>query len=795
MTDIAIPGYEIHETLGTGEIATVYHARHLNLNRDVAIKVMDPLLGSDPTFSESFKREARISAGLKHPHIVQVYDVDSLDGVNYLVMEYIGDGDLYDVIRGPLQLNRVYDVIRQITSALDYAHSKGCVHQDIKPGNILIRDDGTCALADFGIAKAAESNTHMTVTGNVVSTPSYISPEQAQGLPLDGRSDIYSLAIVCYEMITKDLPYKSESPISTALKHLLDPIPELPPALAQFQSFFNKALAKDRDERFQTGAEMAAALESLLEEPVAPAATAGSDEEAPHMPTPSTTDHQHEAVKPVDKATAPPAETPFSRETPVTQASASDQTPAPAESAALNDGDGVGVGDKTTTLQSPNSDKHSPSSDEDSPNAASPVTTTPSLEQSTGSQPPPVPQQRPAPEPIASQKRGPRFPLWLMAGIAVVAGAGTAAWFALQEQPSGGAPDAKASVAPVPTTHSQESEKVDALLEKARAAADAGQLFEPRGNSAFDFYQKARALDPDNPSVAAGLDLLLVTTVENAKRNIADGEVETAQQALGNAAMIDPSDIYLRSAEQELAKAVKAKMEASEQGQQSQQPDSDPVPQEATSNSMDPASEASKRQPGTAPINSSPAAAKPVETETLTGSAQALLSQARSDLRLNTADSRDAALMALQQVQKLEPANKDVESMLETLLNQYLEVARIETDKGNFQSARRAMDSARRIDPEAQLGPGGVAELLATGKGYEQEGAYKAAVKTYLEALIIEPENPEIDARLHGVHQLYISAIQQHLADREMEKAAELQAEALTWFPNSEALKELIASP
>ena len=106
-----------------------------------------------------------------------------------------------------------------------------------------------------------------------------------------------------------------------------------------------------------------------------------------------------------------------------------------------------------------------------------------------------------------------------------------------------------------------------------------------------------------------------------------------------------------------------------------------------------------------------------------------------------------------------------------------------------------ALDSARRIDPEVQLGSGGIGELLAIGKGYEQKGAYKAAVKTYLEALIIEPENPEIDAKLHGVHQLYISAIQQHLADRQMEQAAELQAEALTWFPNSEALQELIASP
>jgi protein TonB len=384
-----------------------------------------------------------------------------------------------------------------------------------------------------------------------------------------------------------------------------------------------------------------------------------------------------------------------------------------------------------------------------------------------------------------------------MAGIALAAGAGTAAWFALQNQPSGGAPATEASIASVPATVNQDLQKIDLLLEKARAASDAGQLFEPRGNSAFDFYQKALELDPDNPSAAAGLDLLLVTTVENAKRSMAEGELDMAQQALGRAAMVDPTDGYLLSAQQELADAVNAKMEATIAAQQLQQPDNSLDAVEAGSDSMAKASEPSAQQSVTAPTSSSTATAEPAETLLPTLSTPELLSRARTDLQHNTADSRDEALLALEQVLEREPTNGDAESMLDALLSQYLEVARVQTDKGNFQNARRAMDSARRIDPEAQLGSdiGGVTELLATGKAYEQEGKYQAAVKTYLEALLIEPDSPQIDASLHGVHQLYVSAIEQHLADQELEQAAELQAEALTWFPNSEALQQLIASP
>jgi tetratricopeptide (TPR) repeat protein len=386
--------------------------------------------------------------------------------------------------------------------------------------------------------------------------------------------------------------------------------------------------------------------------------------------------------------------------------------------------------------------------------------------------------------------------LWLLAGIAIAAGAGAAAWFAMQGQPSGGEPSLAPSVAPAPVTSQDESEAVDLLLEKARTASNSGQLFEPRGSSAFDFYQKARELDPGNPSAAAGLDLLLVNTVERAKQYMAQGELDLAQQELGRAALVNPSDNYLMSAREDLANAVNAKLEAAIAAQQLQQ-DSDQAPlerQELTAANSDTTaqdSEPAEQQPATELTTSTPVALESAETTLQTRSIPELLSQAQADMERDTADSRDAALAALQQVQERVPANEDAATMLQTLLDQYLEVARIEAEKGNFQKAKRAMDSARRIDPDAQPSSttGGVAELLATGVSLEEQGEYQAAVKTYLEALLIDPDSPDIDASLHRVHQLYVDAIQQHLANGEQEQAAALRTEALTWFPNSELLQ------
>jgi serine/threonine protein kinase/tetratricopeptide (TPR) repeat protein len=263
MADIEIPGYELYEQLGRGGMATVYRALHLNLDREVAIKVMDRGSSSDDSFSERFIREARISARLIHPHILQIYDVNSHDGHNYIAMEFLGGGDLAGLIRGAMPQRVIYNLMKQMTDALDYASSKGYVHRDIKPSNILLRSADDYVLADFGIAKAADSGTQMTQTGLMVGTPSYMSPEQARGIEVDGRSDLYGMAVLCYEMLTKELPFDADSAVSIAVKHLTADIPTLPEHLAAYQPFINKALAKEPDERFQTGSEMFAAFSEV----------------------------------------------------------------------------------------------------------------------------------------------------------------------------------------------------------------------------------------------------------------------------------------------------------------------------------------------------------------------------------------------------------------------------------------------------------------------------------------------------------------------------------------------------
>jgi serine/threonine protein kinase len=256
MADFEIPGYEVYERLGRGGMATVFRALHLNLDREVAIKVMDPGMSSDETFSERFIREARISARLTHPHILQIYDVNTYQGMNYIAMELLTGGELADFIHGSLQQKTIYDIVRQMAEALDYASGRGYVHRDIKPSNIMMRSENEYVLADFGIARAANSGTQMTQTGLMVGTPSYMSPEQAKGQDVDGRSDIYALAVLIYEMLTKKLPYESDSAVTTAVKHLTEDIPTLPEHLAAYQEFINKAMAKKADDRYQTGNEL-----------------------------------------------------------------------------------------------------------------------------------------------------------------------------------------------------------------------------------------------------------------------------------------------------------------------------------------------------------------------------------------------------------------------------------------------------------------------------------------------------------------------------------------------------------
>ena len=265
-----LPGYQIEREIGRGGMARVYLAVQKKFGRLVALKVMSADYSKDPNFRKRFVRESRINAQLSHPNIVQVYDVGLHENYLYLVMEYLRGGDLNDKLKTGLHIQDLIRVVRDISRALDFAHDKGYIHRDIKPENILFREDGSAVLTDFGIAKVVDSGANLTRHGTVVGTPQYMSPEQAAGRKLDGRSDIYSLGVVFYRMLTGDVPFKADSAVAIGIKHLQDPVPKLPTHLSAFQDTIDRFLHKDVEERFQSGEEINAELDEIHAEGLVP---------------------------------------------------------------------------------------------------------------------------------------------------------------------------------------------------------------------------------------------------------------------------------------------------------------------------------------------------------------------------------------------------------------------------------------------------------------------------------------------------------------------------------------------
>jgi len=262
--DVEIPGYRVLSTLGSGGMATVYLAEQQSLEREVALKVMAPALAANADFCEQFLKEGRITAKLSHPNLVTVHDIGCYVGVYYMASEYLPAGSLRERLSKRLSIGQALDVARDLASGLNYAHEMGFVHRDVKPGNILFRANGSAVLADFGIAKAIKSISSVTMAGNAIGTPDYMSPEQAQATPVDGRTDLYSLGAVLYEMLTGAKPYVGNDPYAVALRHVTDPVPKLPEPLAWLQPLIDKTMAKDRDERFATGEAFVAECESLI---------------------------------------------------------------------------------------------------------------------------------------------------------------------------------------------------------------------------------------------------------------------------------------------------------------------------------------------------------------------------------------------------------------------------------------------------------------------------------------------------------------------------------------------------
>jgi serine/threonine-protein kinase len=256
--------YEVIEELGQGGMAIVYLARDPYIKRQVAVKVLPRQFTFDPEFRGRFQREAEVIATLEHSSIVPVYDFGEQEGQPFLVMRYMSGGTLADRLeKGPLPIPEIITVFERVGAAVDYANSKGVIHRDIKPGNILFDAQGGICLSDFGIAKIAEATAAFTGTG-IIGTPAYMAPEQAQGEKLDGRSDIYSLGVVLFQALSGELPFKANTPMGVAVAHITEPVPSLLARRADlprgFEEVIRKTLDKDPAKRYQTANQLAQAI-------------------------------------------------------------------------------------------------------------------------------------------------------------------------------------------------------------------------------------------------------------------------------------------------------------------------------------------------------------------------------------------------------------------------------------------------------------------------------------------------------------------------------------------------------
>lgn len=279
-----IPGYSLLRRLGRGGMAEVFLATQESLHRQVAIKVLRA--GSDPAFAERFIKEAHIVASLHHPAIITIYDIGRLDdGRPYLTMEYVPGGDLSQFKGSSVPAERALSIIRTIAEGLAVVHAKGLLHRDVKPANILFRADGSAVLSDFGIAKELALDSDLTQVGIAVGSPAYSSPEQTQCRPLDARSDIYSLGVILYELLTGQNPFRGDNYTQTVINQLQMPIPHLPQALSHWQPLLERMLAKAPGQRFTDCSELLRALhrqtapaelDATLLQPKQPAAKARS---------------------------------------------------------------------------------------------------------------------------------------------------------------------------------------------------------------------------------------------------------------------------------------------------------------------------------------------------------------------------------------------------------------------------------------------------------------------------------------------------------------------------------------
>ncbi|MFK7958214.1 MAG: protein kinase [Lysobacterales bacterium] len=497
-SSVNIPGYVVEQELGRGGMAVVYSAMQESVERRVALKVMSRVLLVDTSFSERFMREAKIAANLYHPHIVAVHDVGVFDDQHYIAMEYLSGGDLAVRCGDNIQLVSTVRVVREIASALHYAHSKGFVHRDVKPENILFREDGGAVLTDFGIARAVNSATQMTKTGAVVGTPQYMSPEQARGKDLDGRSDLYGLGIVFYEMLMGRVPFEGSDSVAVGIQHVTEPVPRLSEKLHYIQPVLERFLAKHPDDRYQSGGEALVDLQALEQrllsgEMPAVAGEMGSDRVTRISNPPVGNDLP--PMKALDETRA--------METPAVNPASADPSAAPA----------------APTPRAP----------------ATPLAATPRPDGSVRQEPRlgsmddlssfdrTVHQPQYKPTQISATRQDSKRSGWWLAALVLLVGAAATAWWQQDR-----------------LREFMPNQDVDRWLAQAEQAGDFGRWYGESSDFANVLYERVLAAEPGNRRALAGQELVALYLCDQAEQAMADGNTGQAQLLLSKAREIAP---------------------------------------------------------------------------------------------------------------------------------------------------------------------------------------------------------------------------------------------------------------
>ena len=566
-----IPGYTLERRIGTGGQAIVYEAVQRSLERRVALKVLNPVLSGNPEFTERFLNEGRILASLGHSHVITIHDIGVVDDLHYLSMELVEGGDLRARIREGLTPDTALDYVAIIADCLGRAHERQVVHRDIKPANVLFRTDGTLLLTDFGIAKMLGASTDLTLTGTTLGSPSYLSPEQARNLPLDGRADIYSLGAMAFEMLSGRKPFSADSEFATIHHHLTSPVPALPAGLEAYQPLIERMMAKSPDDRFASIDELIEALRVLRpaipvppragERPETPGADAAASPTAPTLPMhafgeppPEPPPRDDDEITLVNIRTPPPA--PAARRVPVGLLAVAAVAVAAALALGL-DGNAGGAPDDVAgaapaapgpeasaavesryaqAVRVPEPAAEPPVSHGEASPPAAPAT-------AVAGAPPPVRAAEEPPTQAAAPVQPPR-----PASIARPASTAT--------------PAAAAAAGPAPAAGSDEA-RVQALLASARRALDDLRLTRPETDSAMFFYDQVLVIEPDNAEARRGHRLVADRYAGLARAALARGDTARARALVSRGLSVDSGNSDLLALRGELDTDRSAERQAS----------------------------------------------------------------------------------------------------------------------------------------------------------------------------------------------------------------------------------------